>query len=323
MNLVQTATVLATLALASGAQAQFTKHEQNAIKVVTTTLSKGHIGKPVFDREFSERWLQTFLTELDPSKMYFLSADIAEFKQHERKISDLVSGKNIALLQLANKRFKSRAAEALNQAILRLDDSFNFTIFEEITLKYGDWPTSDDARIDRWRRQLKYDLLVEKLNPAENLKPITFLKARYKSILQKTSKLTDEKALGLYLDSFCKTIDPHSGYWTPSEFQSFFGTGKFRTYSIGLHLKIVDGRAMVHGIAPKFRNVESSEKLQGCELLAIRTNKGDIHNLREIDMLTTSRLIQYGLGKTGIVTLELYDEPNMDRFSVSWPRVDG
>jgi len=91
-------------------------------------------------------------------------------------------------------------------------------------------------------------------------------------------------------------------------------------YSIGLKTTSSNGRIMIHGVAPEFSREPTALKIRGCELLAIRSQNGDIYNFREIYPSTSHQLIRFGLKQDATVTLELYDEVLRHRFAVNWPR---
>ena len=268
--------------------------------------------------EFCEHWLANYTHTLDPGKLYFLADDIAEFREHLDQLPKLASTGGLRLCTLVSERYQVRVRSALKNAIDRLGREFDYSIDEKISLHYTDWPSGDDDRTARWRLRLKYNLLVERSLP-KSKDPVGFLKSRYESILDQSETITEQRAMGLYLDSFCRTVDPHSNYITPKEFLNFFG-GMIKLYSIGLTFDTSDGRSKIQGIAPEFLRHPGASQLRGCELLAIRAQDGSLHNFRQIFPETSRSLVRTGLKTDTTVTLELFDELRSRRFSIDWPR---
>ena len=299
---------------------QTAKTRKKTIRLTVAVVSQAHLRKPVVDGPFCKRWLSKYLNSLDPAKMYFLSSDISEFSKFESKLEHFAKSGDTELLDLVTERYQKRAETALSDAIQRIDDPFDFSIKERMPLRNEGWAATESDRTERWRMQLKYDLLVEALNNKDKADRIKFLKTRYTSIREQICKLTEQEALGLYLKSFCQTADAHTGYITQKEFQSFFGGSKFRVYSTGLVFKQIDGRAIILSVAPGFRDQPNATRLAGYELMAIRSKAGSIYNLRENSLSKTIQLMESGLGKDNVVTLELFNEATMDRRSVAWPR---
>jgi len=167
--------------------------------------------------------------------------------------------------------------------------------------------------------QLKYNLLVERSHTSKRSAQIEFLKSRYESIRKQAELQADQWALKVYLDSFCRTADPHSGYFSPKEFLSFRG-GMLTRYTLGLVFSAANGRLKIEHVTADFGREPNASKILGCELLAIRSQKGVLYNCRETTPQTIFQLITFGLKRDELVTLELYDEMKLQRFAVKWPR---
>ena len=289
------------------------------IKTAVSAILEHHLDAPDIDAEFSRRWFSTYVTALDPSKLYFLDEDILEFENQIKKLPDYASSGDRDFQQLVTSRYQRRVESAMRSFDKRLNDKIDFSVNEEIQLKYDRWAKTEDERSERWRLQIKYDLLIEKSADFSLDDSKAFVKKRYESIHQQAKNMSVERAVGLYLDSFCRTVDPHSGYFTQKEYNSF-SMGLLQPRYIGLGVVQENGRNIIRHIRPDFRNVPSATSLVGCELLAVRDSAGDVYNFREIYSHDTSQLIMYGLGRERLITLELYDESSLTRFSVKWPR---
>ena len=288
-------------------------------KATVAAVSKHNLVKPNVDGELCENWLEIYLNTFDPKKRYFLAGDIVEFREYLKQLPKFAMAGNLELCTLVTERYQLRAASALKFAIQRLDGNFDYAIDEELPLSYLEWPTDDADRKERWRLHLKYNLLFERSRPGSE-GHVEFLKSRYESILRQSEAISEDMALGLYLNSFCRAVDPHSAYITPTEYRSFFG-GMIREYSIGLAMTTNAGRSMIVRVTPGFSDLPLASQLVGCELMALRSEDGVVHNFREIFPEISSGLIRTGLENSPSVTLELFDEVRCRRFSVKWPRL--
>jgi len=313
-------TILMALAWVVPATAQEVPPAPSQVTWATVSaIAKEHLKKPNIGKQFCRRWLKKYLETLDPSKLYFLESDISEFEKHAADLHETVANGDTELFKLVSNRYQLRTESALKHTLDRIDLSFDFTTDESVPSQYMDWPESNIDRIERWRLRLKFDLLVERSRTDGHGNPIEFLKTRYTSIRKQANELTVQQALGVCLDSFCKTADPHSAYVTPDEFRSFFG-GMLKEYSIGLLTTVKDGRTIIRGIGVGFSAEPLASEILGCELLAICWQNGVTHNFREILPSTTRRLIRDAKTHDNSVTLELYDEVRNHRFAVNWPR---
>ena len=319
--------VLVVCVVSASASAQetkrvaFSKRAPTALRLMAVMFTKLHPNKPVFDERFCERWVDKYLEKLDPAKHYFLADDISEFETYIKKLPESTETGDLKFFKLVSERYQVRIQSALDDALKRMDGEFDFSIDESITLDHEDWPKSQGDRTERWRLQLKYDLLVESTRFKNRGDQIAFLKARYEAILKQAKGLTEEEAIGLYLNSFCCAVGPHCEYITPQKYGSFVGSSLLTPYSMGLVLSVdTQGRVVIVNTRPGFRGEPATPKVAGCELLAITSNNGDVHHCHEIELFTVCNLMRYGLGKETSVKLELHDRENERRFAVTWPR---
>ena len=288
-------------------------------RLAAVMMSKFHVKKPEIDAAFCSKWLDKYMDTLDPMHLYFLDSDISEFRTLSAQLPVMVKRGNPEFCKLVTARYQQRVEAALARANQRVEQGFDFSIDEEIQLHHTDWPKSIDDRNERWRMQLKHDLLLEKSAEFVDASEVEFVKTRYESIRKQAKAMSFERATKLYLDSFCLTVDPHSGYITPTEYKSFTHS-IIASYSIGVWMNFQKGRAIIRRYQPSYQAAPAKYSIVGCELLAIRTDSGVVHNVREIDFFKTGNLIRYGLEAESSLTLELYDELRQRRFSVNWLR---
>src|SRR5258708_38854837 len=60
------------------------------IELVCEFLHRYHLARPDIGDEISRRLFQRFTKDLDPSKLYFVKADIEEFKKYETELDDQI-----------------------------------------------------------------------------------------------------------------------------------------------------------------------------------------------------------------------------------------
>ena len=319
MSLIRVLLFLVVGTWAFSANAQDAKvNQQKTIKLAVVAVSKWHLRKPSIDKNFCRRWLTQYLDRLDPNKLYFTASDISEFETYLEKLPEIASSGDTKFFKLVAARHQLRVKSAIEHALKRIEGNFDYSIDESITLNYENWPATFEDRDERWRLQLKYDLLLEQ-SSLSKIDEVAFLKSRYESILKQSTEMTEEREVGLYLDSFCKTAGPYTGYITQSEFERLSWTKRL-CFTIGLAVRERKGKKLVSGLSPDFLAMSDAKELVGCELLAIRTQDGTVHSFREIHLPEVYETIAHGMGKKESVTLEMLDESSLKRFAVAWPR---
>ena len=318
-------TVLSICLFGNAAAAQVPKSISSstgavAVKLVCELLTRDQLNKQTFDDAFCGKWLGKYIESLDPMHLYFLDSDISEFEAVSEQSSEVAKTGNLVICNLVTSRYKSRAEQSLAHAEQRIEQTFDFLIDEYKLLSHPDWPKTIEDRNERWRLQLKHDLLLETSTGVDRPSAAEFIRLRYASIREQAQEMSDERSIEIYLDSLCQTADPHCDYVTQSDFNSIKGSFVNSGSRTGLVFEYKRRRLMVRDFSPQFQLNPNEMSPLGCEILAIRTNSGAIHNLREIDPHKIHSLLRHGLSRDSSFTLELYDEILQRRYSVGWLR---
>ncbi len=109
--------------------------------------------------------MKTFLKQLDPMKLYFMQSDIDEFSKREFELDDLAKeGKTEYAYSIFNV-FLKRVDERVKLVDELLATEHDFTVDEEMITdrKVTAYAKNDEEIRDKWRKRIKYDLLVQKV----------------------------------------------------------------------------------------------------------------------------------------------------------------
>jgi len=211
-----------------------------------------HLSKHVLDDEISERGLDSFLRTLDPMKMYFNQSDVDEFMQRKHELDDMLKKKDISFAYTVFNRFLGRIDERVKMIDGLLKDEFDFALDEELLtdrdlVKY---PRDEKELRDRWRRRIKYDLLVLKGDEKEGKEAREKLQRRYQSFARRMHQADADELLEWYLTSITSSFDPHTTYMSPSTLENFRIQMRLNLEGIGAALQPIDGYTTVSKIIP-------------------------------------------------------------------------
>ncbi len=131
------------------------------LDLITYVLEKGHYEPKNINDNFSSNVFDDFIDILDPTKRYFLESDIKEFEQYRFQIDDQIKNTEITFFNLVYQRLMKRMGEAKEIYKELLDQPFDYTIKESISIDYNDEAFASNASVlkERWRKQLKYNTL--------------------------------------------------------------------------------------------------------------------------------------------------------------------
>lgn len=230
--------------------------DRHVTTVVTTLVKRDHLTKHPLDDEISRRGLKSFLNALDPMKMYFYQTDIDEFMKQQDSLDDMLNRKDVSFAYTVFDRFLTRVDERVNTIDKLLGQEFDFTRTEYLVtdpdvVHYA--KNADEAQ-DRWRRRIKYDLLVlkgaDKDEDKESEDPREKLHRRYQSFSKRMHQTDEDELLEIFLTAVTSSYDPHTTYMSASTLENFRIQMRLNLEGIGAALQVIDGYTQISKVIP-------------------------------------------------------------------------
>ncbi|MFM8496274.1 MAG: carboxy terminal-processing peptidase, partial [Planctomycetia bacterium] len=219
---------------------------------VRSYLEREHFTRRPIDDEIARRWFGIFLEALDPMKVYFLQSDVDAFMQKRDSLDDLVKRGDVSFAYEVYNRFLERVDARLPLIEKLLATPQDFTKDESIVVDRDDtkWATSEAEAEDLWRRRIKYDLLVQKMEKTPPEEAKDKLLRRYRSFAKRMHQMTADELLETYLSSLTSSLDPHTSFMSPGTLENFEIGMRLQLDGIGASLKGEDGYTTVAELVP-------------------------------------------------------------------------
>lgn len=221
--------------------------------MVASLLKRDHLSKHPLDDEIAKRGLKMFVKSLDPSKSYFMQSDIDEFSQKQSSLDDQLRAGDISFGYTVFQRYRQRLEQRLPTIEKLIDANHDFSVKEDLVIAPDAtvYAKTEAEAEDRWRRRIKYDLLVLKGNKVEGAEARNRLKRRYSTFAKRMKQMDSDELLEMYLTSFTVGFDPHTTYMSPSSKENFEITMSLQLEGIGAALQMTDGYTVVSKVIPK------------------------------------------------------------------------
>ncbi len=276
--------------------------EQEIASLVAKIVPRYHINQVTIDDAVSEQLFNRYFDYLDRGKRYFLQSDIDEFAGMKTSLDDTVKVGNIDFAYNVFDRFLKRLDERVTLANELIDQEFDFTRDESILIDDDDldWATSDAEIRERWRKQIKYDLLQLKLaagsseavestdDPEPAADPLTEarerLHKRYRTIKLNYDQMERIDILELYLTTLTNCFDPHSSYMSPDTVEDFTIQMRLSLDGIGASLRSEDGYTIVHQIIPGGAADKDGRLQVGDKIIGVGQAEGDIVDIIDLKL---------------------------------------
>jgi carboxyl-terminal processing protease len=228
---VRLAAVFATLALWFGSgrisvvadvMQEQTSHRHVEL-AVSSLLRKEHISRRPLDDTISKRAFEMFVKRLDPLKAFFLKSDIEEFQGYSTQIDDAVRRGDMQIARKIFARFLQRVDERTDSVQRLLDAGFDFTVDESLETDPDeyDYVASQEEANERWRKRLKYEILLQKADGLSLEEARDKMLRRYRSFALRNHQTDGDELLETFLSSVTESFDPHTTYMAPSSHENF------------------------------------------------------------------------------------------------------
>lgn len=200
--------------------------QEEAERYLSRYLMQYHFRQLAVNDSLSGEILSRYLEELDESKSYFLASDIETFrKRYGRSMDDeFLSGEADAGFSIYNRFLQQARAKMRYMISLYEKGDFDFTVRESMELKRdkAPWPATVQELRDLWRKEAKYQLLNLKYSGEEDGDdPRKVLVKRYRNRLSLLEQQNAEDAFRAYTMALTTSFDPHTSYFSPSDFEDF------------------------------------------------------------------------------------------------------
>ncbi|GAB5441119.1 MAG: carboxy terminal-processing peptidase [Fuerstiella sp.] len=231
-------------------RARVTDDDGTTARMVADMVSSRHINHPSIDDGISTHLLERYVEVWDSQKLYFLESDIKAFRASAKMLDDRIRAGDVQFASEVFNRFLARMEERGSMIDRLIDLDHDFTVDEEMVLDPDDldWAKTDQELEERWRKRIKFDLLMLKLEDTDLAEARERLHKRYqrnRNLLQQTE---GHEILELYLSSMTHCLDPHSSYMSPQTLEDFQINMRLQLQGIGARLRFDDGYTVVEEV---------------------------------------------------------------------------
>jgi carboxyl-terminal processing protease len=263
-------------------------------KQVSILLQNTHFSRAKWDGKLGEKFLDTYLLDLDPKRMYFRQPDVDRFhKDYAETLHEMLLRKtSITAADDIYKVFQDRVTESSEFIKKTLAaNEFDFTKDETIerTRKDAPYPkdraesealwllTVKDAVLGEVLRRESIARLAKEQDKDDPLKgeksPVEKVRLRYDRLQRAIAEVDNEDIANFFLSAVTQTLDPHTEYMGYREIERFKDSMKNALVGIGAQLQEEeDGATIIKGIvvggpADKHGELKLNDRIVGVDTL--------------------------------------------------------
>jgi carboxyl-terminal processing protease len=276
------------------------KQDPVVVQLVCQYLQKGHLSRPEMNDELSQRLFRKFIKTFDPAKVYFTRSDIDEFKKSEGELKEQLLQGDMSFAYTVYRRFLTRLDERMKLIDELVKDKHDFTVKEYLPTDFDsvDFPSTDEEVRDRWRKRIKFDLLLQRLGPKPvpeaEVKPKVL--ERYKGLAKRWKQLDNYDLMELYLSDLTTSVDPHSQYMSPSTVADFDIAMRLQLEGIGALLRSDNGNTVIAEIIPGGAASKDGRLKPNDKIIGVAQGDNKFVDVMDMKLTETVKLIRGARG---------------------------
>ena len=265
-----------------------------------------HIRRTPLDDAMSKRFLDSYLETLDPWNVYFLADDVEEFEKRADKLDDDLRLGQLAFAFKVFSRFLFRLDERMEavEGLIKAEHDFSIDEFVETEREDLPFPKDDEEARERWRKNIKLQLLERVAGGVELSEARETLGRRYRDFTRVMHQTENADLLQLFLSAVSRVYDPHTSYLSAASLEDFAISMRLELEGIGAALRSEDGFTIVSQIVPGGAAARDGRLQPGDKIIGVAQGAdGELEDVRDQKLSNVVKQIRGDRGTT--VRLEL------------------
>ena len=280
---------------------QPSRAERQVSLLVSRLMQKDHLSRRPLDDKISQRAFNMFTRALDPMKIYFMKSDIEEFTKFEAEIDDRMMQGDYSIAFSIFNRFLERVDQRVETALNFIDSEFDYTVDEEMVTDRDmvEYPATEEEAQDRWRKRIKYNLMVLSNEKNSTTDPKDRLKNRYQSYSRRMRQTDNSDVVEMFITSITSSFDPHTSYMSNETFENFMIQMRLQLEGIGATLQSSedDGYTVIKRIVPGGAADKQGDLKVEDKIVAV--GQGDEGEMNDVTGMKLDDVVKQIRGKAG------------------------
>jgi len=229
-----------------------TSRERQVARLVTRFVERAHYSRLTVDDALSDATLKTYLETLDGNRHYFLQSDIAYFARYKTTLDDSLRRGDMEPVFDIFRLYRLRAQQNIGYAISLLDKEPDFAVDEDYVFAREKlpWAGTPAEMQDLWRKRVKNDALSLIMADKTWQESGDILRKRYQRVLDRINTLDSDEVFETFMNSFARTLDPHSSYLSPRQSEEYRIQMSLSYQGIGASLQLDEDFVQVMNVIP-------------------------------------------------------------------------
>lgn len=245
-----------------------------------------HVKYSAKDKELEQRVVDQYIKKLDPFKIYFTQSDVDQIRKYMSNLFEKTKNKDCVFLtqiqDMIFKKVQERATFAKN--FLGKDYKFDNKAEFINDPDHKNWAKSPEEIQEFLKKYIHFQIanyLATDMKLPEAKKNVI---KNYERSIKRSSDTTLDDLYSSYLDSFARSLDPHSNFFSRDVLEDFEIQMKLSLEGIGASLSSQDGFTVIEALVPGGAAFRSGQLEPQDRIVAVGQDKGNMENVIDMDL---------------------------------------
>jgi carboxyl-terminal processing protease len=257
-----------------------------------------HIKTSSRTKELENRLIDQYIKKLDGSKLYFTTSDVEKVKKLMADAFDKIKNRKCDFLKDVEKVYLEKVEARADFAKKFLDKDYKLDNKAEFTFDpdHKEFPKTDKEAEGFLKNYIHFQVanyVATDMKMDEAKKSVI---KNYERAVKRVNDTTQEDLLVQYLDSFARSLDPHSSFLSRDFFEEFNINMSLSLEGIGATLSQKDGFTVIEALVPGGAAAKSGQINVEDKILAVGQETGPMENVIDQDLKDVVKKIR---GKKG------------------------
>ena len=275
------------------------------LSVIEQGFLANHVKYSTRDKELADRLTDQYIKRVDPSKIYFVQADVDKVKSLMTNVFDKTKNKDCAFLDEIQKMILQRVEDRAKFAKEFLGKDYKFDPKTEFVFDPDKKPWAKDANEanEYLKKYIHFQISNYLATDMKIDEAKTNVVKNYDRAVKRTQETTQDDLFSGYLDSFARALDPHSSFFSRDVLEDFEIQMRLSLEGIGATLSSQDGFTVVEQLVPGGAAAKSGQIEPQDKIIAVGQEKAKMENVIDMDLKDVVKKIRGTKGTKVFLTI--------------------
>lgn len=296
--------------------------ECGSLQFIQGMVLATHINSPKLDPALEARVIEQYIKQLDGSKTHFLKSDVEKITAMMAGVFEKIKKRDCSFLTEIQKMFLAKVEARAEFVKNFLGKDYKFdpkTEFIYDPEKADYYKTQEDAEtfLKKFVHFQVSNYLSADVKLDEAKKNII---KNYERAIKRVKEMDSEDLYSNFLDSFARSLDPHSSYLSRDFFEDFNIQMSLSLEGIGASLSSEDGFTVIQVLYPGGAAYKSNQVEVQDKIIAVGQAEGSMENVIDMDLKDVVKKIRGPKGSKVRLSLMRMKDGKKQRHEVSLVR---